>query len=200
MLWIGLTGGIGSGKSSAAGLIKTYGFPVLDADRLAHKTLEKGFPAYLKLIQDFGPDILLENGEIDRKKLASIVFQDKSALARLENIIHPEIQLMAQQFRSEMESNKISCCFYDVPLLYEKNLTKQFSYVVVVAASLATRIQRLKLRNNWSEKEKKNRISFQIPLEEKIAKADFVVQNEGSLDELKAEIANLFDFLKIDRP
>lgn len=195
MQWIGLTGGIGSGKSTVAKLLQTFGEVVIDADELAKQVLKVGEPGYQKVIQKFGSSILGTGQEIDRTKLALRVFSSPADLLDLEQIIHPEVQNKVLSEKENFMKLGYKRCFYDVPLLFEKKLEGQFDAIVLVYSSLLNRKQRIQKRNNWSSQEIEQRINAQIPLEEKIALSDFVIHNDKDLTSLEDEVKRLFYFL-----
>ncbi|MCB9072933.1 MAG: dephospho-CoA kinase [Bdellovibrionaceae bacterium] len=181
MKWIGLTGGIACGKSEVTSRLKAKGWSVVDADALAHMALRPGQSSYQQIIQHFGPLILNLDKTIDRQKLAQVVFNNKDELAFLESVVHPWVQAKVREQRDIWEQAKHTMAFYDVPLLFEKNLQDQFDAVVVVACDESTQIARLKKRNGFSEEQARQRIAAQLPLEEKIKKANFVIENNGDL-------------------
>ena len=193
MKWIGLTGGLASGKSTVAQILKKRGLIVLDADQVARDVLKKNGVGYAETLRTFGQDLKQADGEIDRQKLAQIVFQNKEDLLRLEKIIHPLVQSEVQKQKADLEKQGIAWAFYDVPLLFEKNLEDQFDQIVVVGCDLATQKKRAQSRNSWSESEVEARLLSQVPLLEKMKKADFIILNEGSLPDLEKSVD---DFLK----
>jgi dephospho-CoA kinase len=190
MIWIGLTGGIGSGKSTVAQYLRQRGYQVIDADQLAHRALNPGTNTFQEIVEIFGKGILSKDGTVDRKKLGSMVFKDPTKLARLEFIVHPFVQLEAERERKKLATSQ-EFAFYDVPLLFEKKLEKKFDQIWVVALDPETQISRLKKRNSWSEEEIQSRISAQLPLSEKVARADVVIRNDGTLAELEERIEDV---------
>ncbi len=190
MKWIGLTGGLGTGKSTVAKLLREQGYVVLDADQLARQVIARETPGLKSVIQRFGKDFLLENGELNREKMSQEVFLNSTSLQDLENIIHPlvKVEILRQK---EMERSKGSkLVFYDVPLLFEKNIS-DFDAVIVVACSEENQKARIQKRNNWSEKEINNRLKNQWPLAQKIQKADYVIYNNGTLEDLNLEVVKI---------
>lgn len=184
MKWIGLTGGIACGKSAVATYLRSKGLPVVDADELAHMALRPGESSYTQVVHFFGPGILNSDKTINRKTLGELVFSDKSKLDFLEKAIHPWVQAKTQQKRKELEASGAKIAFYDVPLLFEKNLQAQFDAVIVVSCEETLQIQRLQTRNGFSIDEAKKRISAQMPIKEKVAQTPHVIQNNGSLQDL----------------
>src|SRR5688572_21949397 len=141
MKWIGLTGGIGSGKSTVAKALRSKAFTVIDADEMARRAVEPKSQGLDEIVQAFGQKILKPDGSLDRKSLGMMVFSDPSQLEKLEKIIHPHIQALVKAERARL-SGKGGLLFYDIPLLYEKSMESQFDSVVVVDCPLELRIQR----------------------------------------------------------
>jgi dephospho-CoA kinase len=184
MIWIGLTGGIACGKSAVAEYLRSNGWDVVDADVIAHQALSRGESSYSDVVKEFGPSILNSDKGIDRKTLGAIVFKDKTKLNALERIVHPWVQTQVKTKRSALEKAGKTMAFYDVPLLYEKNLVGQFHQTIVVACDEKLQIKRLNKRNGFTEDEARRRIAAQWPLAEKIKKADHVIYNNGTLSDL----------------
>ena len=184
MMWIGLTGGIACGKSAVTEYLRSKGLDVVDADELAHKALSRGESSYNSVVKEFGESVLAPDKSIDRKTLAAIVFNDKTKLLTLEQIVHPWVQTQVKAKRSALEVAGKTLAFYDVPLLYEKNLVAQFDQTIVVACDEKLQIERLNKRNGFSAEEARRRIAAQWPLVEKIKKANHVIYNNGSLEDL----------------
>ncbi len=195
MLWIGLTGSIGSGKTTVARLILSLGFPVIDADQISHEVISKGTSAYLKVIQNFGPGVLNLDGDIDRKKLGQLVFQNKNSLFILESIIHPEVQLKVKSLKEMYEAQGAKAVFYDVPLLFEKKLENQFDQIWCVYTTKEKQIERLKLRNNWNIEEIENRIQNQISMEEKAKRSTHVILNNKTIEDLDIQVKKIIEKL-----
>lgn len=188
MKWIGLTGGIACGKSAVATHLRAKGWSVVDADVLAHKALSPGTSSYINAVSFFGPQILSADKSIDRKSLGAIVFNDKAKLLKLEEFIHPWVQEQTRAHRETFEKAGEKMAFYDVPLLFEKNLHSQFDDVIVVACDEKIQIERLKKRNGFNEEEARRRIAAQMPLMEKVKRTSHVIYNNGTLAELHAAI------------
>lgn len=188
MLWVGLTGGIASGKSTVSRLLRERGYAVVDADLLAREAVQVGTKAHESIVQHFGPDAILPSGELDRKRVGDIVFADRSKLELLESFIHPEVRRLALERRSQLEKQGHAVAFYDVPLLFEKRMEPLFDHVTVVACDPIVQKQRLMTRNGFSEEEAERRIAAQIAMEKKIAGAMTVIYNDGSLEDLEREV------------
>lgn len=198
MKWIALTGGLGSGKSTMAKLLRSRGYTVIDADQLAREVVAPGQMGLTKVLEHFGSKVRAEDGSLDRKKLGQIVFQNPSRLRELEGIIHPLVQKLAREQREQAEGRGEICAFYDVPLLYEKGLEKEFAAVIVVNCSVEQQIERAMARDQLSRDEVLLRVASQIPLAEKARRAQFVVSNNGSLWELEKEVDRLLTHFSLN--
>jgi dephospho-CoA kinase len=194
VLLVGLTGGIGSGKSTVARLLEKRGAVVFDADLLAREAVEPGTPGHAAVIDRFGADVLAPGGELDREALASIVFADPAARRDLEQIVHPEVRrLFAEGTVAYRDTDRV--VVFSAPLLVETGMHTAFEVLVVVSATVATQIERLMRQRGMSEPSIRARIDAQAPLEDKAAAADFLVDNEGSLDELESQVQQLWNDL-----
>lgn len=194
MLLVGLTGGIGSGKSTVAHLLEKRGAVVFDADLLAREAVAPGTPGHAAVIERFGADVLAPGGELDREALASIVFADPSARRDLEQIVHPEVRrLFAEGSEAYRDTDRV--VVFSAPLLVESGMHTAFEILVVVSATVATQIERLMRQRGISEASIRARIDAQAPLEDKAAVADFIVDNEGTLDELESQVERLWNDL-----
>lgn len=191
MKWIGLTGGIACGKSSVARLIQGLGIPIVDADQIVHELLGLGGDGYAPVISQFGSQIVNTDKTINKKKLASIVFQNRAGLQALENILHPLVRARVEKMRADFVRRGEEVAFYDVPLLFEKNLETEFDYVVVVSTTPELQRMRLKERDNLTDSEIEARIKNQVPLVEKEKKGDFVIMNTGTIEDLKIQLQKL---------
>jgi dephospho-CoA kinase len=194
VLLVGLTGGIGSGKSTVARLLEKRGAVVFDADLLAREAVAPGTPGHAAVIERFGADVLAPGGELDREALASIVFADPSARRDLEQIVHPEVRrLFAEGSEAYRDTDRV--VVFSAPLLVESGMHTAFEILVVVSATVATQIERLMRQRGMSEASIRARIDAQAPLEDKAAVADFIVDNEGTLDELESQVERLWNDL-----
>ncbi len=197
MIFIGLTGSISTGKSTVAKMFKEKGCYIIDADTIAHGVYKKGKNAYNKIIQTFGKEILDKNGNIDRKKLGSLVLKDKGKLKKLESIVHPEVEKERNKKIKEItRKNRDAVIIYDVPLLFEKNLQDMFDYTVVVYTDKDTEIRRLMNRDKISQEEAIKKISMQMSIEDKAKMADFVIDNSKDLDYTKKQVEVLLKNIK----
>ncbi len=188
MFWIGLTGGLASGKSTVAEILRNKKIPIINADSLAREAVRPGSEGLKKIVTLFGTELLVPDGTLDRKKLASKVFGQKTSLDQLENILHPIIRQMAIEAREKLKSEGHAIAFYDVPLLFEKNMQKLFDRTVLVATSVENQIQRAVSRDKMSEEEALSRMSHQIPLVQKLKLADYIIDNNSGLKELEKKV------------
>jgi dephospho-CoA kinase len=176
----GLTGGLGSGKSSVAGHYRELGLPIIDADALARAVVAPGSAGLAEIVREFGPDMLRE-GALDRRRLADVVFADPAARERLEAITHPRIQARRDELLSELEAAGEPLVGYEVPLLFERGLEAGLRPVVVVSVPEALQMERAMLRDHSTEAMVRARLDAQRPLAEKAARADYVIDNAGPL-------------------
>jgi len=196
MKWIGLTGSIATGKSTATQILKDMNYPVLDADEVARLVVRPGTTGLKEVLQTFGQDLLLANGELDRGKLGTLVFTDPLQLRKLEAILHPRIRTYVQEEKRRLEAQGVRFAFYDVPLLFEKNMDDQFDAIILISAGEQTQIQRLRASRNMTEGQARKIISLQLPLAEKKKRADFVIQNESQIADLRLEILSVVEKIK----
>ena len=183
---IGLTGGIASGKTTVSDYLKKRGYIVLDADAYSKKTTAKNGPAIPAIIEAFGADIVDEAGELDRKKLGSIIFNDADKRRELNEIVHPLIREMMNA--DEEKYIQKGHVFLDIPLLFENGLNERCDYVVTVFVDRDTQIKRLTARNDLTVEEAEARINSQMPLTEKVQKSDFRLDNNGTVEMLYEQI------------
>ena len=187
MLLVGLTGGIGSGKSTVARLLGERGAVVFDADALARRAVEPGSPGHRAVVERFGANVLAPGGELDREALASIVFADPAARRDLEQIVHPEVRRMFAEGADEyLRTDRV--VVFSAPLLVETGMHTAFEVLVVVSTTVETQVERLLRERGMSEEAVRARIAAQAPLEDKAAVADVLIDNEGTLDELERQV------------
>lgn len=191
MKWIGLTGGLGSGKSTVAEILRRRGLVVIDADEMAKLAVSPGNPCLDQIKSRFGSQIFKTDGSLDRAKLADIVFQDSAKLAALEAIVHPEVRRLTSRERSRIAAGGAKLAFYDVPLLFEKNMQDQFDAVVVVSASEEAQVARAMKRDRASRDKVYARLNAQLPLTEKVRLANYVLRNDGSVADLEQQVDEL---------
>ncbi|MCY8667512.1 dephospho-CoA kinase [Bacillus haynesii] len=192
-LVIGLTGGIASGKSTVAQMFQQCGITVVDADVIAKEAVEQGMPAYQKIAETFGQGVLLETGDIDRRKLGEIVFANEEKRLQLNAIVHPEVRKMMIKQRDEAVRAGERFVVLDIPLLYESGLEHLTDKVIVVWVPKELQLERLMKRNRFNEDEALNRIHAQHSLDEKKKRADAVIDNSGSLKDTEAQLHQLLD-------
>ena len=185
---IGLTGGIGSGKSTAALFLAELGAEVIDLDKAGHEALKKGESAYKKAVREFGEGILDYDGEIDRTRLGRIVFKDREALKRLNTIIHPAIDKAVENKVNESRRKGIKVVVLEAAAMLEAEKTWQVDEIWVTKSSEKTALKRLKERPGYTEAEAKRRIKAQMTDKERIKQADVVINNDGTPEELKARV------------
>ncbi len=184
----GLTGGIGSGKSSVAEMFEAYGIPVVSADELSRMVVAKGSESLTAVQAAFGDEVLDENGELDRQAMARIVFSDATRRRELEAILHPRIRERFEQVLDALEKAGHEVVVYEVPLLFEKKLQGDMHAVVLVTASTDTRVARVMSRDTSTREQVLARMNAQMSEAEKRKLADYVIDNEGDLDDLRREV------------
>lgn len=192
MLTVGLTGGIGSGKSSVSRLLAGHGAVVLDADLVAREVVEPGTPGLARVAEEFGPEVLRPDGSLDRPALGARVFADPQALARLNAIVHPLIGQRTGELLEQARAAGAPVLVHDVALLVENGLAGMYDAVVVVAASPQTQLDRLVQLRGMDEQEARQRIAAQAPLADKLAVATHVVENDGAEQDLAPQVARLW--------
>ncbi len=191
MLRLGLTGGIASGKSAVAAMLREMGFAVLDADSLAHKLIEPGQPAFAEVLQEFGQPVLSADGRVDRSKLATIVFNDRARLDRLNAIVHPRVaEVILSQFEIWRRSSVRDAVFVEAALLIESGIHKNLDGLVVAWCTPEQQLDRLVTRG-LSESEARRRIAAQLPVEEKLLLATEKIDCSGSLEETRRQVEAL---------
>ena len=201
MLNVGLTGGIACGKSTVAKMFVYDGAYLIDFDRLAHEVQEPEKPAWKEVVKKFGREILREDGKIDRFKLGNIVFTDKKKLKLLNKIVHP---LVFQEWDARLEKisrkDKHAVILSDIPLLFEGNMQHLFDLTLLVFIEPEEQIRRLMARNHISREEARKRLNSQMPIDEKIALADMVIDNKGSIAETEKKVKKVWlELLKIEK-
>lgn len=193
MLKVGITGGIGSGKSTASKYFAKLGAFIFDADTEAKQLIETKETVQNELIEEFGTDIITPQGKIDKSKLARVAFQNEDHQQRLNFVIHPYIfNLIDREFDRVSAGSKYKIFLVDGAMIYESGFDVHLDYVVVVTALLMHRMNRALKRGNLSREDVLKRMDFQLPEEEKVNLADFVIHNDGSESTLKKNIAKIF--------
>lgn len=191
MLWIGLTGGIATGKSTVSNYIEELGWPVVDADLVAREVVQKGSEGLGEVVKAFGPEILTPDGTLDRAQMRKLVFKDRQKRQLLEGLLHPRIQRRTAQKRDELEASGYKVAVYDVPLLFEKNLQGQFDQTVLVYVAPELQRQRLMARDGISQDDADRLISSQMPIDQKRPLATRVIENSGTKKDLQAQVQEL---------
>ena len=186
---IGLTGGIGCGKSTVRSLFQESGWATIDTDHIVRDLLQNDTEVHDQVIEHFGSKILNNESKIDRKAIAKIVFNDNNELLWLENLLHPRVR---QHWESAIASRAEIPWIIEIPLLFEKKLEKYFNFTVCVTASLGKRFDRLKAQG-FNREQVQARMQRQLPIQKKIEQADFVIFNNGSLTHLKDQVLYLIN-------
>ena len=190
---VGLTGGIGAGKSTVADLFSQKGAVVIRSDELARQVIEPQTPGFQQVIDRFGKDFINSEGYIDRAKLAQTVFQDDAALKDLENIVHPLVRSKTNQIIDQHTSETI--IVNEIPLLLEKKMESLFDFLVIVISSEKNRLERLSQRGLTAE-QASARMSKQVSDDERKAAADFLIVNDGNLDQLEVDVEKIWQTLQ----
>ena len=194
----GLTGGIGSGKSTAAALFRERGVPVVDADELAREAVAPGSPGLAQVLEAFGPQIRAADGSLDRKQLGALVFADGEARKRLNAITHPIVRRLSQERFAALDREGATLAGYDVPLLFEVGLDAVLRPIVVVVAREATQLERIQARDGIGEAAARARLASQLPLTDKQKRADYVLYNNGTPAALAAQVDAVLEKLRAD--
>jgi dephospho-CoA kinase len=195
VLTVGLTGGIGSGKSEVARRLAEKGATVVDADLVAREVVEPGTAGLRRVVEEFGPGVLRPDGTLDRPALGAVVFADPQKLQVLNAIVHPLVGQRTAELIEQAQASGAQICVHDVPLLVESGLAAAYEVLVVVAADPATQLARLTGDRGMTEAEARQRIAAQAPLADKLAVATHVIRNDGSLQELVEQVERLWESL-----
>ena len=196
MLKVGLTGGIGSGKSAVSAELTTHGAVVIDADAIAREVVEPGTPGLARVVAEFGEQVLTEDGRLNRPKLGELVFADESQLSRLNAIVHPLVGERSGQLMEQALADNAEIVVYDVPLLVENGLGPLYDVVVVVDAPDELRVERVATDRGMPREQVWARVRSQADRETRLAAADLVVDNSGSLQDLRGRVADLWAELR----
>ena len=188
-LKIGVTGGAGSGKTFVCNYLKKLGLNVISSDDLARRAVEPGMPAHEKIVNHFGQSVLLHNGTLDRAKLRGMITEDKAARTALERFVHPQIDelIKLEILRAQRQGERF--LLLEVPLLFELGIQGRFDLIVLVSAERELRIQRLMQRDNVERREAEALLNVQLPDAHKNQQVNYVIKNNGSLEELKDRVA-----------
>lgn len=187
---VGLTGGIASGKSTVSAILAELGAIVIDADALAREVVARGTPGLEAVVAEFGPGLLTPEGDLDRPAMGALVFGDAEARKRLEAIIHPLVHQRSAQLEAEAPADAV--VVHDIPLLAEVGRAGAFDAVVVVDAPAELQVSRMVEDRGWSREEAESRIAAQASREDRLAIATHVVDNTGTLDELRRRVEQVY--------
>ena len=189
---IALTGGIATGKSHVRQAFEKLGVPTSDADTRAREAVAPGTPGLRRVIERFGPEVVNPSGALDRARLASIVFADPSARRDLEQIVHPYVQDATDRWFESLDPGRYRFAIADIPLLYEVGRDRDFEAVIVAATRPETQLRRIVERDGISETEAQQRLAAQLPIDEKVRRADYVIWTDGSFEDTNRQIHELF--------
>ncbi|MGW1146315.1 dephospho-CoA kinase [Streptomyces sp. NPDC002454] len=193
MLTVGLTGGIGAGKSEVSRLLVEHGAVLIDADRIAREVVEPGTPGLAAVVDAFGPEVLAGDGSLDRAALGAIVFTDPDRRAVLNGIVHPLVRARSAELKDAAPADAV--VVQDVPLLAENGLSDLYDLVVVVDVAPETQLDRLTRLRGMSEADARARMAAQATREQRLAVADVVIDNDVPLDELRETVARVWEGL-----
>ncbi|MFJ6790677.1 dephospho-CoA kinase [Streptomyces angustmyceticus] len=194
MVKVGLTGGIGAGKSEVSRLLASYGAVIVDADKIAREVVEPGTPGLAAVVEEFGSDVLAPDGTLDRPKLGRIVFADPEKLKALNAIVHPLVG--ARSAELEASAGPDAVVVHDVPLLTENGLAPLYDLVVVVDAAPQTQLDRLVRLRGMAPEEASSRMGAQATREQRLAVADLVIDNDGPLEALEPQVRAVWERLR----
>jgi dephospho-CoA kinase len=195
MIRVGLTGGIATGKSTVARMFAARGAAILDADEVVRELQYPGMSVYDAIVKAFGTVILRDDGTIDRKSLGELVFREAKLRRRLETIVHPALISAVEQRVVELRTHGIPICVVELPLLVEAGSEHRFDWIVVVTAPEEVQVARLMADRHLTHEEALARIRSQMPLQEKVRRAHFVIENGGDLKETERRVREIYDVL-----
>ena len=193
---IGLTGGIASGKSTVAAMLRELGAPVVDADELARRVVEPGSAGLAAIVERFGPEVLDAAGALDRKQLGARVFADPEARAALNAITHPRIAELSQREIARHAAAGAPVVIYEAALIVENELHRGLDGLIVVSVPAEVQLERLMARDGLGEDEARARLAAQLPLADKVAVADQVIDNAGTVEETRAQVARVWEAIR----
>jgi dephospho-CoA kinase len=195
---IALTGGIATGKSHVRAEFERLGTPTIDSDVLAREAAAPGTSGLAAIVARFGRDVLAADGALDRRKLGRIVFADDRARHDLEAIIHPVVRQATDAWFASLDSATYPLAIADVPLLYEGGRDKDFDAVIVAACDPETQVRRVMTRDGLTEADARQRLAAQLPIEEKVRRADYVIRTDGSIEETNRQVGEVLSRLRRD--
>ncbi len=195
---LGVTGGIGTGKSTASAYFKKRGLEVIDADEVSKRLMEVGTPTYNNIVSEFGKEIVSKDGSIDRRKLAGIVFNDRQSLIVLQSLLADSLEEdLIDRFKNLSEEKAKPFVVLEAPVLYEYGAEYLVDYVLLVTATEEQQIYRVIARNKMTRDEVKSRIDSQVSTEEKVSRADMVIENNGSIVDFENKLAAAYDEISL---
>lgn len=201
MLVIGLTGNIGSGKSTVAQMLSERGATIIDADVLARRAVEAGTAAYERIVARWGSEIVAPDGQLDRAALRRVVFADHEQLEELNQIVHPEVERLRNRLVEQARKRGDRVVICDIPLLFERHMTDRVDRIILVDAHRAIRLDRLVKDRGLRETEAMDMIAAQMPAELKRARADYVIDNDGTLTQLERKVQDVWSAITaVDGP
>lgn len=196
MKLVGLTGGIASGKSTVAKILQSLGAAIVNADDLAREVVEPGREAWQEIVASFGAGVLQSDQNLDRQKLRTLIFNQPEARKRLESIIHPRVRALAEERIRQYAAAGYPVVIYEVPLLFEGNLQEWLRPVILVACDVETQTVRLQKRDHLTAADAEKHIAVQMSLNDKRRLADYVIENNGSLEDLERQTRQILEQLK----
>jgi dephospho-CoA kinase len=191
---VGLTGGVASGKSTVSAILADLGAIVIDSDKLAREVVEPGTPGLAAVVEEFGEEVLAADGGLDRAALGAIVFADEEKRRRLEGILHPLIRARSAEIAAAAPPDAL--VVHDIPLLAESGQADRFDAVIVVDAPEETQVERMTTQRGWTEEDARSRIAAQASREQRRAIATYVIDNTGTLDDLRDKVAEVVEKLR----
>jgi dephospho-CoA kinase len=195
---VALTGGIATGKSHVRAQFEKLGVPTIDADTLAREAVAVGTPGLAAVVNRFGREVLTPSGALDRQKLASVVFMDSAARRDLEAIIHPEVQRATDAWFDSLDPARYAVAIADIPLLYEVGRDRDFDAVIVTAVDPETQVSRVIKRDGVTEEEARLRLAAQLPIDDKVKRADFVIPTDGTVEQTNERVRAVLEQLQAD--
>ena len=195
---VALTGGIATGKSHVRGWFEQLGVPTIDADTLAREAVAVGTPGLAAVVDRFGREVLAPSGALDRQKLASVVFMDPVARRDLEAIIHPQVQRATDAWFDALDPARYSVAIADIPLLYEVGRERDFDAVIVTAVDPESQVRRVMDRDGATEEDARRRLAAQLPIAEKVKRADFVIRTDGTFEQTQEQVRSVLEQLQAD--
>ncbi len=187
---VGLTGGVASGKSTVSTILAELGAVVIDADRLAREVVARGTPGLDQVVEAFGPEVLTDDGDLDRPQVGAIVFGDEAKRRVLEGIIHPLVRERSAELEAVAGADEL--VVHDIPLLAEAGLADAFDAVIVVDVPAELQVERMVRDRGWTREDAESRIAAQSGREQRLAIATYVIENTGSLDDLRARVEEVY--------